>query len=167
MFTPYTFFALLTLHVLGVVVWIGGSFFAFVALPAPSASENHLTLWQAGFRRFFPLVWCSVVVVFVSGEWLARGWLAGLDGPLYVHMMFAIGVLLMLLFAHLYFAPYRRLRQLAAIGDETGAVLQLRQIRMTLGMIGMAGLLVVFIAVSGPIWGGQPLKLAPYLPFLA
>lgn len=166
MVTPYTYFVLLALHVMGIVVWIGGSFFTYAALPAPAAQilqpAQRLAVWQATFKRFFPWVWVSVATVFVSGEWLAHGWLDGLNAPLYIHVMFGIGVLLMLLFGHIYFSPYRRMRRALAAGDETEALRRLQQIRMLLGLIGVAGLLVVIIGVAGPIFMDQPLVLDPF-----
>lgn len=165
MVTPYTYFALLALHVMGVVVWIGGSFFVFASLPGPAVQllqpGQHLALWQATFQRFFKWVWLSVAVVFVSGEWLAHGWLDGLNAPLYIHVMFGIGVLLMLLFGHIYFSPYRRMRRALIAGDEAEALRRLRQIRLLIGLIGVVGLLVVIIGVAGPILMDQPLVLDP------
>ncbi len=163
MVNPYMYFVLLCLHVLGIVVWIGGSFFSYAALPAAGTQllqpGQQLAVWQATFKRFFPWVWVSVIAVFVSGEWLAHGWLDGLNAPLYIHVMFGIGVLLMLLFGHIYFSPYRRMRQAMAAGDEAEALRRLRQIRMLLGVIGVVGLLVVIIGVAGPMFMDQPLVL--------
>ena len=169
MITPYLFFALLTLHVLGVVIWIGGAFFVYAALPAPKADiePTQLDLWATGLKRFFPWLLTSSIVVFGTGETLAREWLAGLDGPLYVHIMFAIGALALLYSLYVYLLPYRGLRRALSGGDRAGAQRRLRFIRASLGLIGAAGLIVVAVAASGPIWGSEPLKLAPYLPWLA
>ncbi len=165
----YLFFALVTLHVLGVVIWIGGSFFVYALLPSPGteADRSQMELWLRGLKRFFPWLLLSSLVVFGTGEALAREWLGGLDGPLYVHIMFAIGALCLLYSFYIYLFPYRRMKALLAAGDHEQALWRLRFIRGSLGLIGLAGLINVVVAASGPVWGGSPLELAPYLPFLA
>lgn len=166
MVTAPLYFTLLSLHVLGIVVWIGGSFFTYAALPSIGTPvlqpAQRLAVWQATFGRFFPWIWASVIAVFVSGEWLAHGWLDGLNGPLYIHVMFGIGVLLMLLFGYLYFSPYRLMRAAMAGGDETEALRQLGRIRHMLGVIGVVGLIVVVIGVAGPMFMDQQLVLDPF-----
>lgn len=47
----------LVLHSLAAAVWVGGMFFAYMALrPAAGALEppQRLTLWRGTFDRFFP-----------------------------------------------------------------------------------------------------------------
>ena len=50
----------LFLHVMGVVVWVGGMFFAYMALRPVAASvlepPQRLTLWAGVFGKFFPWV---------------------------------------------------------------------------------------------------------------
>ena len=61
----------LLLHVLSVVVWVGGMFFAYMALRPVAASvlepPQRLTLWAGVFGKFFPWVWGSVVLLLGSG----------------------------------------------------------------------------------------------------
>ena len=97
---------LIALHILAAVIWVGGMFFAYVVL-RPSVGllepEARLALWQRVFRRFFPWVWLSIVVLLASGYgmlFLYLGGFAGAGGS--VHIMQAIGIVMMLLFAHLY-----------------------------------------------------------------
>ncbi len=61
----------LLLHVLSVVVWVGGMFFAYMAL-RPAAVQTleppqRLPLWAATFDRFFPWVWLAVTLILGSG----------------------------------------------------------------------------------------------------
>ena len=49
------------IHHLAALIWVGGMFFAYVAL-RPAAMEvldppQRLRLWDAVFRRFFQWVW--------------------------------------------------------------------------------------------------------------
>ena len=52
------------LHLLSVLIWVGGMFFAYMIL-RPAAVEvleppPRLRLWANVFGRFFPWVWASV-----------------------------------------------------------------------------------------------------------
>ena len=67
-----TLFALaVTLHLLSVVVWVGGMFFAHQCLRPVAAGQleppQRLRLWVGVFGRFFPWVWISVVLILASG----------------------------------------------------------------------------------------------------
>jgi uncharacterized membrane protein len=57
---------LVTLHVLAAVVWVGGMFFAYMVLrqsTGPLEPTVGLVLWHRVFRRFFPWVWASIVLL--------------------------------------------------------------------------------------------------------
>ena len=61
----------LLLHVLSVVVWVGGMFVAYLAV-RPAAVETleapqRLRLWAAIFARFFRWVWLAVVLILGTG----------------------------------------------------------------------------------------------------
>jgi len=141
------------LHLLGVTVWVGGMFFAYMAL-RPAAAQlleppQRLPLWAATFSRFFPWVWVSVLFILVSGLSLImlRGGFAGL--PVYIHAMFALGLAMMLIFTHVFFAPYRRLKRFAAAQDWKAAAAALAQIRVLVAVNLSLGLLTILIATVG------------------
>jgi uncharacterized membrane protein len=140
-------------HVLGAVVWVGGMFFAYVALrPAAAAllePPQRLPLWQEAFRRFFFWVWLSVAGILLSGLWMIE--LYGGFGAvgLYVHAMLAIGVAMMLIFGHVYFSPYRRLTRLVQEKDWKGAGQALGQIRKLVAINLTLGLLTIAVATAG------------------
>lgn len=146
-------FAIL-LHLLGIVVWVGGMFFAYMAL-RPAAAQlleppQRLTLWAGTFGRFFPWVWVSVVFILGSGLDLIFTKLGGFaTTPPYVHSMFGIGLLMMLIFAHVFFAPYGRLKRFVAAQDWPSAGAALAQIRMLIGINLSLGLINIAIAVIG------------------
>jgi uncharacterized membrane protein len=105
---------LVALHILAAVAWVGGMFFAYVVL-RPSAGpldpETRLTLWARVFTRFFPWVWASIVLLLASGYGMIFLYLGGFAGAgLHVHVMQGIGIVMMMLFLHLFFAPWRRFR---------------------------------------------------------
>ena len=104
----------LGLHVLSAVVWVGGMFFAYNCLRpsmAQLAPAERTALWGRTLGRFFGWVGCAIVLILGSGFWMVHmeGGLAA--AQLRVHLMLAVGGLMMLLFLHVLFAPYRRLRR--------------------------------------------------------
>ena len=65
---------LYSLHVLGAMVWVGGMFFAHMALRPTAATvlqpPERLQLLAGVFARFFIWVKISIVLLFASGFWL-------------------------------------------------------------------------------------------------
>jgi uncharacterized membrane protein len=67
--------------------------------------------------------------------------------------MQGIGIIMMLLFFHLYFAPWRRFRAAVARRDPAAATAQLGQIRTIVMVNLLLGLLTVAVGSSGRYWG--------------
>jgi uncharacterized membrane protein len=63
--------------------------------------------------------------------------------------MFAIGFVMMLIFLHIFFAPYRRLRRFAAAQDWPAAGQALAQIRKLVGINLTLGLVTVAVGTAG------------------
>lgn len=144
---------LFTLHLLFVVIWVGGMFFAYMALRpvASSLLEPPLRqqLWADTFARFFPWVWAAVILLLVSGLWLIRIYGGmGVVG-LHIHLMFGLGLLMMGLFLHLFFAPYRRLKQAIQAEDWSNGGRQLNQIRLIIAINLALGLITICVASYG------------------
>lgn len=142
----------LFLHVLGVVVWVGGMFFAYMALRPVAASvlepPQRLTLWAGVFGKFFPWVWASVALILLTGlHMLVK--VGGMAAPHYAMTMLVLGVLMMLIFAHVFFTPYSKLKR--AVGEQNwkagGAALA--QIRMLIGINLSLGLLTIAVVFLG------------------
>ena len=72
---------------------------------------------------------------------------------LHIQLMQGIGVLMVLLFLHLYFAPWRRFRAAVARQDWAESGRQLDQIRTLVTVNLMLGIIVVAIGSSGRYWG--------------
>ena len=145
------------LHALSAVVWVGGMFFAHQALrPAAVVLEPgpRLLLWARVLGRFFAWVIGAVVLLLVSGFAMVFDVFGGFSGVgLYIQLMMGIGIVMMLLFFHLYFAPWRRFQ--AAVGRQDWAEggRQLGQIRSIVTLNLILGLIVVGIGASGRYWG--------------
>ena len=148
---------LLILHALSAVVWVGGMFFAHQMLrPAAGALEPgpRLTLWSAVLGRFFAWVIAAIALLLVTGYAMVFGVYAGFGGVrVYVHLMQGIGIVVMLLFFHLYFAPWRRFRAAVMRQDWAEGGLQLGQIRTIVTINLVLGVIVVAIGSSGRYWG--------------
>jgi len=149
--------AALILHILSAVVWVGGMFFALLVLrPAtgPLEPAARLALWERVFSRFFGWVFAAIVLLLASGYAMVFGVFAGFRGiGVHVHIMQATGIVMMLLFFHLYFAPWRRFRAALARDDRAQAARQLNQIRWIVAINLILGLLTVAIGSSGRYWG--------------
>lgn len=145
---------LLALHALSAVLWVGGMFFAYTVLRPTAASllqpPERLTLWSQIFGRFFPWVWASVVLLPVTGYWMIFGVFGGMAAaPVYVHIMNGLGIVMILIYLHVFFAPYRRLRKAVTTQDWPRGGASLNQIRMLVGINTLIGLLVIAIASGG------------------
>jgi len=140
----------LTLHVIAVIIWVGGMFFAHMALRPASVEilepAQRLPLWAAVFKGFFFWVWFSIIILLVTGLWMFSLYP---EPPLFIHLMTGIGVVMMLIFGHIYFAPYRRLKKAVAIESWKEAGEALAEIRTRVGINLVLGLITTLIAIAG------------------
>lgn len=143
----------LALHQLGSIVWVGGMFFAHMAL-RPAAGEllkppERLPLMLRVFDRFFAWVWGAVIVIWASGLWIFLGLFAGTAG-LHVHLMMGLASLMTILFLFIWFAPYQRMKAAVAEEDWPGAADRLSQIRVIVLVNLLLGLAAAVLGVAGP-----------------
>ena len=144
----------IALHVLSAVVWVGGMFFAWMVLRPVAATllqpPDRLTLWVRVFDRFFPWVWACVLALLATGYWMIFAVFGGMaSAGLYIHAMQGIGIVMMLLFAHVYFAPYKRLGRAVAIKDWPAGGVQLGKIRRIVGINTILGAVVIAVGAGG------------------
>ena len=147
-------FIAIPLHILATVIWVGGMFFAYMALRPVAASllepPLRLPLWSQVFARFFPWVWAAVIILLATGLWMVFSTFGGFGHVgVYVHLMTTIGLLMMLLFMHVFFGPYRRMKLALAANDIPEAGRRLGQIRMIIGINLALGLIVTVVASAG------------------
>ena len=144
------------LHALAAMVWVGGMFFAHMALrPAVGAMPppERVALWGRVFPRFFAWVWASIAVLLATGYWIVFGAWGGMAGAgMHVHVMQGLGILMMLLFVHLWFAPYGRFRRALAAGDISTAGGQIGQIRLIVTINLVLGITTMLVGASGRYW---------------
>ncbi len=144
----------LTLHLLGVIVWVGGMFFAYMAL-RPAAVEIlqapfRLRLWEAVFKRFFPWVWLAIVFILGSGYYIIFGLIGGFaNTAVYVHIMHGLGIVMVLIYLHVFFAPFNRLKKSNATESWEQAGAALAQIRWLIALNLTIGLIIVVVTTAG------------------
>jgi len=155
--SPTMLYALLkTIHVLSVILWVGGMMFAeFFLRPALAglAPPERLRLAQAVLARFFSAVLWASVLVLGSGLWMigrvakAAAQSGGsFSMPLTWTVMAAVGVVMVALFGHIRFALYPRFAAAVAASDWADAANRLQRLRLwvrvNLGLgLGIVGLL--------------------------
>jgi len=151
-----------TLHVLAIVVWVGGMVFAhFFLRPAVARLEPpvRLVLMHDVLGRFFRVVLAASLLTLASGVWMlgrvARQVVqsgGSFQMPLAWTVMTVLGVAMVAIFLHIRFALYRRLdRAVAAEQWAAGgqALAQIRQwVAVNLGL-GTVVLLVTLLRAAG------------------
>ena len=144
----------LSLHLLAALIWVGGMFFAYMALRPVAAVQleppQRLALWAGVFRKFFPWVFACIATLLASGYWMVLAFYGGFDTVgLHVHLMIWTGYVMMLIFLHVFFAPFKRLQRAVAAEDWQAGGSALGQIRVLIAINLAIGLVVVMIASGG------------------
>ena len=147
---------LLFLHLAGVVVWVGGMFFAWMCLRPVAAVQleppARLRLWAAVFARFFPWVWGAVSMIFLSGllTMLATGMKYA---PFHWHLMLLVGLTMSAIFTYVFVSPYGKLKVAIADQDWPAGGMALGQIRQLIGTNLVLGFATVAAASLGRLFG--------------
>jgi uncharacterized membrane protein len=139
---------LILLHVLGVVIWVGGMIFMhFFVRPATAdlPPQVRLPLLENVLGRFFVWVAGAIVVILVSGALMAAR--MGADVTLSVKLMSAIGVVMMLLFGHIRFALYPKLRRAVQTQNWAEGAQRMGQLRRWVGINLVLGVINIVVAV--------------------
>ena len=143
----------LALHVLSIVIWVGGMFFAYMILRPVAATELEppfrLNLWRHVFSRFFPWVWASIILTPITGIGLTTPYGGFASAPLHIHIMTGLGVIMIMIFLHVFFAPFKRIKRCLDDNDIPAAAKQLNQIRMLVGINTLIGIITIVIATAG------------------
>lgn len=141
------------IHLLAALVWVGGMFFAYVVL-RPAAVEvlpppERLRLWGSVFSRFFNWVWLAIGLLLISGFYMVYLYGGLTYVPRHVHIMLALGLVMMAVYGYVFFACYVPLslhvgkQRWKEAGEQLGRIRKLVAFNLTLG------LLTVSVAVIG------------------
>jgi uncharacterized membrane protein len=161
------FTTLKLLHLAAAIVWLGGMTVMLLAV-RPAAFERlegpaRVGMLVETLRRFFFSVWVSIAVLLASGVAMyGQGAAAAADArravvaaggtpaqalvPLGWNLMMGIGVAMMLIFAHLYFAHFRKAQRALASGDAPTSAAQLSRMHpliVTNCALGWAAVIVI------------------------
>jgi uncharacterized membrane protein len=145
------------LHVLSIVVWVGGMVFAGFFL-RPAAMQlpppQRIPLMHAALQRFFAAVVVAVLVVFVTGGWMigraAKETVqAGLafNMPLDWTLMATLGLLMMAIFAHIRFALFKRLDKAVTAQDWPAGGAALASIRTWVSVNLVLGIVIIAVTL--------------------
>ena len=124
---------LLLLHLLAIVVWIGGMVFALFCLrPAAIAvlpPPQRLALLHAALGRFFSTVIMAIALILGSGVAMI-GLAVTRHMPISWIWMIGLGAVMIAIFFHVRAAPFARLGACVQTQDWPGAAQQLEKIRV-------------------------------------
>ena len=131
-------------HLLSIIVWIGGMVFAhFFLRPAAQALEapERVRLMHAVLERFFTAVAVAIVAVLGSGLWMI-GRVAkqavqsggSFSMPLAWTLMATLGLVMVAIFGHIRFALFKRLQRAVALSDWAAGGQALGSIRTWVGV---------------------------------
>ena len=142
---------LLFLHLAAAIFWMGGMAFMVMALRPVLADQlpppQRLQLLCAVLKRFFVVVAASIAALLATGltmvlqstlPRLPPGW----------HAMMGLGLVMMLVFGHIYFSPFRRLKRSVASADwpeggrRAGQIALLVKINLGLGWLAIAAVML-------------------------
>lgn len=144
---------MILIHLLSIVVWVGGMFFAYVVL-RPSAAEilqppERLRLWDKVFSRFFNWVWLAVFLVLVSGFYMIYmvGGFANL--PLYINLMLLLGIVMTMIYVYVFFKCYVQFNRFVTKQEWPAAGATLGTIRKLVGLNLTIGMITIAVAVIG------------------
>jgi uncharacterized membrane protein len=128
-----------SIHLLAVVVWVGGMFFAHYCLrPAAAALEPpvRVTLMRDALRRFLDIVFVAALLVLLSGGWMittttrasTRAGL-GFAMPIDWHVMVTLGVVMIAIYGYIRFAVFKALDRAVTAREWPAAAAALTRIR--------------------------------------
>ena len=146
-----------TLHVLAIIVWIGGMVFAHFFL-RPSVAQLdppvRLRLMHDVLGRFFQAVLAASVLTLASGVWML-GRVAkqavqsggSFEMPLAWTIMAVLGVAMVAIFMHIRFALYKKLDRAVAASEWGAGGAALAQIRTWVSVNLGLGVIVLLVTL--------------------
>jgi len=150
-----------SIHLLAVVVWVGGMFFAHYCLrPAAAALDPPLraTLMRDALRRFLDIVFVAALLVLVSGVWMiatttrasAKAGL-GFAMPIDWHVMVALGIVMIAIYGYVRFAAFTALDRAVRAREWPNAAAALARIRRLVVVNLVLAVVVIIVTRLGAI----------------
>lgn len=130
--------AVLAIHILGVVAWVGGMAYALLVLRpslAVLALPDRLSMHMQTLRRFLLIVWHAMPLVILSGYVMLFGFYGGFGEVNWtVHTMHLLGLLMAAVFLMIFFGPWKALRR-APDPDLVVSIRHLITVNLVLGVV--------------------------------
>lgn len=144
------------IHLISVVVWVGGMFFAYMVL-RPAAVEvlqppERLRLWDNVFHRFFNWVWGAVGLILATGMYMIYLYGGMAHAPTFVIIMLLLSLAMTGIYGYVYFGCYVQFNlhvgkeRWKDAGDILARIRKFVALNLTLGMTTIA------VAVIGVTW---------------
>jgi uncharacterized membrane protein len=154
--------AMKTLHVLSIVIWIGGMFFAHAFLRPAAATlpdETRLKLMHDVLGRFFKVVTVVSVVALFTGYWM-MGHVAknvvqaggSFTAPMHWTVMAIVGTLMVLIYGHIRFALYGKFAKSLTTNNHAQAHVYLNKTRQWVLVNLVLGVGLVALTLLAPAW---------------
>lgn len=153
--------ALKAVHILSLMLWMGGMFFALFCLRPAALSlppPTRVPLMQVALGRFFGFVGVASVLAVGSGFWMVmraagatRQTGAPFNTPLEWWLMGCLGLFMLLIFGHIRFALYKRLQRAVTAQDWPAGAAALNSIRRWVVVNLTIGTAIVVIAFIGQL----------------
>ena len=145
------------LHLVAGIFWMGGMTFMLLALrPAALISmepQPRARLMLQVWRRFFAVVLVAIVVLFTTGSHLYTALFKAMKAangvgsvPLGWNLMLGIGILMMLIFGHIYMAGFGKFKRAVAAEawpDAAKAAAQIHALMVTNFVLGWLAIAAV------------------------
>lgn len=152
----HTLAVLFPVHVLSALVWVGGMFFAHMALRPAVATvlqpPERLKLLAMVLARFFLWVKLSIVLLFLTGVWILYiyGSFAKVGWP--IHTMILIAIIMTIIFGIIYAGPFKAMRMAVSMQQWPAAGAAMGTVRKLIGINLILGLITVVIGVGARFW---------------
>lgn len=151
--------ALKTIHLLSIIVWVGGMVFVhFFLRPAVAQLDvpDRVRLMHDVLGRFFNAVLVAAGLVLASGIWMIgriakQTVQAGVkfNMPIEWMVMSLLGVLMVVIFGHIRFALYKRLARAVNATDWPAGGAALASIRFWVTVNLAIGVVIVLVTLVG------------------
>jgi uncharacterized membrane protein len=144
---------LLFVHLIAVVLWVGGMFVLHFAVRPAAAGQlappQRLPLLATVLGRFFFWVSIAIVAILASGIGLILGAGGFANAHASVHLMFVLGLVMMAIFLVIRLAPFPRLQRAVAASDWPTAARELDRIRKLVVTNLALGVITTAVATLG------------------
>ena len=151
--------ALKTIHLLSIVLWVGGMSFAlFFLRPAISQLEGpqRMTLMQDIMSRFFKAVSLASLLVLVTGFWMigrvAKQMVqsgAGFEMPFAWWFMAILGTLMVAIYFHIRFALFKRFNDAVKFSVWDKAAAAFAKLRLWISVNLALGIVIIVVTLLG------------------